>query len=130
VAERILIVDDEVETLIIFQNLLKRLGCEVHAADSMEAAEALLTTTFYSVVITDLRLTGILGQEGLEILRFVKEKHAATDVILVTGYGSPEIMSEAYRLGAACYFEKPVHPLRLLEAVQESLNERTAGRNR
>ncbi len=125
-SERILLVDDEDETLIIFSNLLKRLGCEIDCAESIEAAEELLAAKTYAAVITDLRLTGIIGEEGLEILRFVKEKERGTAVILVTGYGSPEIMTKAYQLGAAYYFEKPVHPFRLLEAVRESLDERSA----
>lgn len=129
-AERILIVDDEDETLVTFRKLLKRLDCEIDCAESIETAEALLATTSYAAVITDLRLTGIIGEEGLEILRFVKEKSSGTAVILVTGYGSPEIMTKAYQLGAAYYFEKPLHPVRLLEAVKESLDERSACSNR
>jgi DNA-binding NtrC family response regulator len=118
VRERILIVDDEQETLITFRLLLKRLGCDVDTADSLELAEDLLRRVSYTAVITDLRLTGILGEEGLEILRFVKEKNQDTQVILVTGYGSPEMMTKAYQLGASHYFEKPVHPVRLLAALK------------
>jgi two-component system response regulator (stage 0 sporulation protein F) len=73
----------------------------------------------YDFVITDLRLTGMLGEEGLEILEYVKETSPSTHVILVTGYGNPQLMTRAYRLGAACYFEKPVDPTRLIAAMTE-----------
>lgn len=117
--ERVLLVDDEEETLLVYKNLVRRLACEVDAVQTMEEAEQLIATGRYRVVVTDLRLTGVLGEEGLEILRYVKEKSPGTQVVLVTGYGSPDILSKAYELGAAYYFEKPVHPIRLLEALQE-----------
>lgn len=116
---RILLVDDDEETLVIFSALIRRLQCHVDAVTSIEAAERLLDAGRYDVVITDLRLTGVLGEEGLEILQYVKEKNPTTQVILVTGFGNPQLMTRAYRLGAACYFEKPVDPGRLIGAIQQ-----------
>ena len=116
---RVLLVDDEEETLLVYKNLVRRLACEVDAVQTIENAERLISTGLYRVIVTDLRLTGVLGEEGLEILRYVKDRSPSTEVILVTGYGSPDILSKAYRLGAAYYFEKPVHPIRLLEALKE-----------
>jgi DNA-binding NtrC family response regulator len=117
--ERILLVDDDEETLTIFTALIRRLQCHVDAVASIEAAERLLDAGRYDVVITDLRLTGVLGEEGLEILQYVKEKSPKTQVILITGFGNPQLMTRAYRLGAACYFEKPVDPARLIGAIQQ-----------
>jgi len=62
----------------------------------------------YDAVIADLRLSGIAGEEGLDIIRYVKERNPDTQVILMTGYGNQDIMKKAYTLGAAYYFEKPV----------------------
>lgn len=118
-ADRILLVDDEEPILLSFTKLLTRASYEVDTAERIEDAEALLETRTYRVVVTDLRLTGVLGQEGLEILRYVREKNPETGVILVTGHGNPEIMNRAYQLGAACYFEKPVEPKQLIDAVRE-----------
>ncbi len=117
--ERILLVDDDEETLTIFTALIRRLQCHVDAVTSIEAAERLLDAGRYDVVITDLRLTGVLGEEGLEIMQYVKEKNPTTQVILITGFGNPQLMTRAYRLGAACYFEKPVDPARLVGAIQQ-----------
>lgn len=117
--DRILLVDDEESILLSFTKLLSRASYEVDTAQRIEDAETLLEVHQYLVVITDLRLTGVLGEEGLEILRYVREKSPGTAVILVTGYGNPEIMNKAYQLGAACYFEKPVEPRQLIEAVNE-----------
>jgi DNA-binding NtrC family response regulator len=119
VTDRILLVDDEEAILLSFTKLLTRAHFDVDTAHRMEDAEILLCEHEYSVVITDLRLTGVLGEEGLEILNYVREKNPRTAVILVTGYGNPGIMNKAYQLGASCYFEKPVDPMRLIDAVKE-----------
>lgn len=115
----ILIVDDDEETLVVIAALLRRSGYGVDTARTVEEAERLLGTTCYRAVITDLHLSGMLGEEGLEILSFVRERHPEIAVILLTGYGSPEVVSKAYQRGAAFYFEKPVHPHRLIDSIQE-----------
>jgi two-component system, response regulator YesN len=69
-------------------------------------------------VISDLRLTGTCGKEGLEILQYIREQKLDTRVILVTGYGNFEIMNEAFKLGASFYFEKPVSREALIQALE------------
>ena len=66
-----------------------RLGL-VDTAAEKEEAEALLAHTEYAVVIADLRLTGIYGMEGLDIIAVVTPSAGrSTRVVLLTGYGSP-----------------------------------------
>ena len=106
--KHVLIVDDETTILIAFKKLLKSPGVEVDTAETFEEVEAFLNKQPYDAVIADLRLSGIAGEEGLDIIRYVKERNPDTQVILMTGYGNQDIMKKAYTLGAAYYFEKPV----------------------
>lgn len=115
---RILLVDDEVGILLAFKKLLQAPGLVVDTAQTIEAAEALLKSNPYSVVIADLRLTGVLGEEGLEIIRYIREHNLSSRVILVTGYGSPDVMEKAYALGADFYFEKPVKAELLRDTIR------------
>jgi DNA-binding NtrC family response regulator len=117
--DSVLLIDDDEETIVIFSALLKRLQCEVVTATTIEAAEKLLAAQAFGIVVTDLRLTGVLGEEGLEILRYVAEHSPSTAMVLITGFGNPEIMTRAYALGAAYYFEKPVDPARFIAAIKE-----------
>ena len=116
--KRILIVDDEDDTLFVYERLLRRLKVPVDSARTIEEAERVLGTNDYAVVLTDLRLTGVSSEEGLDILRSVRAKGHDTEVVVVTGYGSPSAMTCAYELGAAYYFEKPVAPDALLRAME------------
>jgi two-component system response regulator (stage 0 sporulation protein F) len=106
--KHLLIVDDETTILIAFKKLLQSPGVEVDTAETFEEVEAFLNKHPYDAVIADLRLSGIAGEEGLDIIRYVKERHPDTQVILMTAYGNQDIMKKAYTLGAAYYFEKPV----------------------
>jgi two-component system, NtrC family, response regulator PilR len=106
--KRILIVDDETAILVAFRKLLQKPGVSVDTAETMGEAEALLKENDYAVAVVDLRLTGVIGEEGLEVIRYINEIRPRTRVILVTGYGSPAVMHKAQELGAAFYFEKPV----------------------
>jgi len=119
VRNRILLIDDERDTLTVFARLLRRLNCDIDTVDDLHDAEQAIDDHDYRVIITDLRLTPATGEEGLEVLRHARDKNATTDVIIVTGYGSPAVMTRAFDLGAAYYFEKPVQPAQLMEAVEE-----------
>lgn len=115
---RILIVDDEESTLFVYSRLLQRLNAPIDVVRTIEEAEQVLGENDYGVVLTDLRLTGAVSEEGLDVLRRAREKSPSPEVIVITGYGCPSAMTKAFTLGAAYYFEKPVRPIQLLHAVE------------
>ena len=119
--QRILIVDDEKAILLAFKKLLQSPNIAVDTAETIGEAEKLLKKNIYNVVMVDLRLTGVDGEEGLEIIKYVKEFYPQTNVILVTGYGSSAVMEKAQALGAAFYFEKPVSS-EIMKNALKSLN--------
>jgi len=121
VKQRILVVDDERAILLAFEKLLKSPNIEVDTAETMAEADLLLRNNVYQAVIADLRLTGVHGEEGLDIIKSVKELHPQTNIILVTGFGSSAVMEKAQALGAAFYFEKPVSS-EILKNALKSLN--------
>lgn len=119
-----LIIDDERPILFAMKDYFSRYGYGVDCASEMEEAKALLVNYVYSVVIADMRLTGISGVEGLEIVGFVKECCPQTQIILLTAYGSPEIEAEAYRQGVSVLLHKP-KPLSEVAQIVFGLTERT-----
>ena len=104
----ILIVDDEVAFLYPMKKMLNGPGLHVDTADTYEQAMLLVKTLRYDAVIADVRLGGALSREGLAILDFIKDRDNDTKVIIMTGYGGPDVMKHAYHLQADYYFEKPV----------------------
>jgi DNA-binding NtrC family response regulator len=104
----LLLVDDEPAILMAFKKLLQDHEMSVDTAESIEYAKELLDRRAYDAVIADLRLSGFAGEEGLEVIRYVKERHSETYIILITAYGNQDVMKKAYNMGTAFYFEKPV----------------------
>ncbi len=114
--KKILIVDDEQSILLSLSYILKVEGVEVLACNEIEQAEEALASSHFDLVIADIRMSGINGIEGLELLTYIKQRYN-TDVIIMTGFGTPEMEAEAYRRGASHYFKKPIEIPVLLEAV-------------
>ena len=112
-----LVVDDEKTITFAIQNYFTRRGYRVDCAQELEEAEALMANVPYDVVIADLRLTGVHGSEGLEIVRSVRERYPKTRVILLTAYGSPEIEAAAVRYGVHSFLQKPKPLAELAQVV-------------
>lgn len=119
--KKILIVDDEKPILDALSIALKADGLEIITASTIEQAEYAIKNTSFNVVLADIRLTGVLGREGLELLPYIAEKSPETKVIIMTAYGSPEIEEEAYNKGAYFYFDKPIDLHILRDRLEELL---------
>ena len=74
-----------------------------------------------AVVVSDIRMPGITG---LEVLRALRNAHLEIPVILMTGFGDPDVHSQAATLNAALVLDKPFPIERLKEAVA-SLSRRS-----
>ena len=105
--QRMLVVDDEEAILFAMEEYFGTHGYRVDCARELEEAEALLAHTRYGVVIADLRLTGINGSEGLELLSFVRACAPRTKILLLTAYGSPAVEAEARHRGVHAFLSKP-----------------------
>lgn len=116
--KKILIVDDEQSILLSLSYVLKVEGVEVLACNEIEQAEEALANSHFDLVIADIRMSGLNGIEGLELLSYIKQRFT-TEVIIMTGFGTPEIEAEAYKRGACHYFRKPIEiPMLLVEVAK------------
>jgi DNA-binding response OmpR family regulator len=104
---RILIVDDEELIVQAMRKYFAGLGYDVDSAFELEEAQALLGNYRYDLVIADLRLTGVGGVEGLQIVSDVRQRWANARVILLSAFGTPEIERESYQRGCDAFLHKP-----------------------
>jgi DNA-binding NtrC family response regulator len=118
--ERLLIVDDAVDTLEVLERNLSAQGYEVLRAQAVAQAVELLALTPVDLVITDLKMP---GASGLELVRHVREKLPDTAVMMITGYASIEGAVEAVKLGAEDYLPKPFTQDELQTAVSRALGK-------
>jgi len=118
---RVLLVDDEAAVVAAAAEYLAAYGFQVDTATEREEAEALLATRQYDLLVVDLRLTGIHGREGFELVRHVREHRPLCRVIVLTAHGSAEVEREALRIGADVFLEKPLPLSDLLGAAARLL---------
>jgi DNA-binding response OmpR family regulator len=121
--ERILIVDDEDLIVGAMRRYFQGLGYTVDSAYELEEAQALLGNYQYDLVIADLRLTGIGGVEGLQIVADVHQKFARTRVILLSAFGTPEIERESYNRGADAFLHKPKAMMEIAQVAKTLLEQ-------
>ncbi len=103
---RILIVDDEKIKRVTLADDLTAQGHEVDTATDGEEALEKLRGRPFDVVVADVKMPRI---DGLELLRRIKqgEQAPATEVIMMTAYGSIQLAVESMKAGAYDFITKP-----------------------
>ena len=87
-----------------YSGALEQAGYTVHGATSGDEATSLLTREPIDLVLLDLKLK---GEDGLTILRRLRERQPELVVIMLTAYGTVPTAVEAMQLGAADFLRKP-----------------------
>lgn len=117
--KKILIVDDEPTILLTLSYALRSRDVEVITASRLEPAEEALKRNTFDLVIADIRMSGMLGVEGLELLTYIKRYWPDTKVIIMTAHGSEEVQQDAYERGATYYYQKPVDIRELMRKIED-----------
>jgi two-component system NtrC family response regulator len=116
---RILVVDDEAAQRESLAGFLRKQRFEVAEAASGTVALVALDAEPFDVVLTDLRMPDMGGDE---LLRAVRERHPLLPVVVMTAFASIDSAVELMKLGAFDYVQKPVELgdlLRILEHARE-----------
>ncbi len=115
---RVLLVDDDEDTLKLLTVLLKRQGAEVAAATSAAAVPALLENLRPDVLVSDV---GMPGEDGYSLIRRVRalgpERGGQTPAIALTAYAGDSDRALALLAGFQLHLPKPVEPATLIEAI-------------
>ena len=118
---RVLIVEDDPDTLVILRVNLQHAGIEPILAAEGKTAIARIEAEKPDAVVLDVMLPGIDGWQVLE------ELHAMGDpvpVIVCSGKNNPHDIQRAHDLGAFAYLTKPFDIDRLLDAAAEAVQDR------
>ena len=118
---RILVVDDEENMLLTVQFILQTAGYSVQAARSGEEALARVRAARdrsdgFDLVLTDIQMGGMTG---LDLIDSLRASGVETPVLVMTGYGNRETVSELRRRSCSAYLEKPFEEEDLLTRVRE-----------
>jgi two-component system sensor histidine kinase/response regulator len=117
---QVLVIDDEMGPRESLRMLLKP-NYQVYTADNVEAGLRILREKKPDAVISDIRMPGTSGIDGLRKIREIDPNVA---VIMLTGFGALETAKEALRLGANDYISKPFDAREMREVIGRNV-ERT-----
>ena len=115
---RVLVIDDEPLMRKLLGRLLTSAGYEVVVTDGGAEAIELLWHSTFDVVVSDVNMPGV---DGIEVLRFVRERDPDLPVILVTACASTDTAIGAVQHHATAYMTKPIDSKRLQEEVAQAL---------
>ena len=120
--ERILVVDDDPQTLRYVRGALEAAGYEPVVTGDHRELPALIRAEQPRLVLLDLMLA---GADGIELMERVPEL-VDQPVVFISGYGRDETISRALEAGAADYIVKPFSPTELTARVRAALRARSA----
>jgi len=115
---RVLVVDDEPDTLDLLRRVLGDSQAQVVAAPSVEAALATLGAFSPHVLISDVSMP---GRDGYELIRAVRSTTGPEDLpaAALTAYSRPEDAARAREAGFQMHLSKPVEPYELVRVVAQ-----------
>ena len=115
----VMLVDDERGLLELFAHLVARLDCEVISVADGNTALDMLEHVTPDLLILDLGLPGISGDEVLRYVRNVP-RLAQMKVVILTA--RPHMISDVEPLGIDDWRTKPIRPQDFLAIVQKMLS--------
>lgn len=101
---RIMIVDDDDETLALLREIVAKEGYEVETAADAETALRRIGEWQPELLITDIHMPGM---DGLALLAAVHENAPDILVVLLTAFGSLKTAVDGIKAGAFDYLSKP-----------------------
>src|SRR6186997_2634683 len=118
---RILVVDDEPMMADSLKQNLTEEGYTVDTSSTGTEAIELFDRGAHHLSICDLQLPDM---DGLDVMRHMKDARPATEVFVVTGYGTVAKAVEAIRAGAFYFVEKPFDFDEMQPLVKRALERR------
>src|SRR5215218_10010037 len=118
----ILIIDDDQAVTASLALLLKQAGFASLAAASPDEAIEVLRRQPCQLVIQDMNFSRrTSGEEGLALLRRLREVQPTIPIVLITAWGSIALAVEGMKAGASDFVTKPWTNPQMLQTVQTAL---------
>src|SRR3990172_9382206 len=118
-ADKILIVDDDLGVAALCNRVLTGAGYDAEVANRPQDALRLLREKRYDLILLNIRLPEI---DGFELLRLARERDPELAIVIITGHGTIETVVEALQHGAEGLVLKPfASRAELVQAVRQAL---------
>lgn len=121
--EKILIIDDDVETLRLIGIMLQRQGYQTVTANNGDDGVALAKVELPDLIILDIMMPEVNGYTVARHLR-AEPTTAETPILMFTAKSQIDDKVAGFEAGADDYLTKPVHPVELVAHIKALLSRR------
>jgi two-component system, cell cycle response regulator DivK len=115
---KIILVDDELDSLNLIYDMLTLNGAEVHQTTNGNQGLLLLETVQPTLIVVDLSMP---HPDGWDVLNAVRANQATSHVpvVAVTAYYSDEVSRRAMQAGFNAFIPKPIRVNSFLDTLRE-----------
>jgi CheY-like chemotaxis protein len=115
---KVILVDDEPDSLNLIHDILTLHGAEVHRAENGDQCLRLLSDVTPTLIVLDLAMP---KPDGWDLLKMVREMPSTAEVpvVAVTAYYSDKVARQATEAGFNAFFRKPIKVNGFLDALKE-----------
>ncbi|MEZ7198711.1 response regulator [Pseudodesulfovibrio karagichevae] len=116
-AEKVLLIDDEVEFLEALSERMEIRGMDVTTAENAGAAVSAINSGDFDAIVLDLQMPDM---NGIDMLKIIRKTNPDMQVILLTGQATLEAGIQAMKLGAMDFMEKPADIEALTDKIKKA----------
>jgi DNA-binding NtrC family response regulator len=120
---KILIVDDDPIVLDSCRLVLEAEGFDAFSVPSANKAIKAMKNDHFDLLLIDVKMP---ERDGLYLMRKVKERWPGIPMVVMSGYPTPETITDGMKSGAAKFIAKPFTPEELLKIVRQVVGKEQA----
>jgi len=118
----LLIIDDDIAIQTSLSLLFRKEGFAVRVADGPFETREILETETPEAILLDMNFSvDTSGEDGLRMLRYIRERLPNVPVLLITGWGSIELAVQGMKAGANDFITKPWQNNHLVQSVRTAI---------
>ena len=122
---KVLVVDDDIDSLAVMRRALEQAGAEAHVAENARDALELMRARAPHVLVSDIGMPTEDGYALVRKLRALEAPLGAIPAMALTAFARPEDHQRALAAGFNAHIGKPVDAEELIRAVAALLDGRT-----
>lgn len=103
IKNRVLVIDNSVTNLLLFEAMLQQYGMEVFKEQLATSAIENLAAVNPDIIFLDYMMPGMDGIEALQIIK----QQCETPVVMISAYQSKALINQALQMGAVDFLIKP-----------------------
>jgi DNA-binding response OmpR family regulator len=117
---KILVIDDEPVVLNSCRKVLEEDGFDVYLVPSADEALKAMKKEGFDLLLVDVKMP---KHDGIYLMQKVKEKWSNVPIIVMSGYPTPDTITDGVKMGADAFIAKPFTPDELLETIRQVIQK-------